>query len=88
MRSTVQALAVALCVSGCSPKAANHPVAAPRPSPRIDATLALPQGDGRVHVIAIPGELEVTRCIVAISPTGAVATSCAPKEIELPAGES
>lgn len=67
-----------------SPRAAPAPTAAAAPA-RVESTLPLPGTDGRVHIVAIPGEfLEVTRCIVAVTQAGAVSTSCAPKGIELP----
>lgn len=52
------------------------------PAPRVVASLPLP-GPG-IHVVAIPNELmESTRCIVAVTDAGNVATSCAPKELDL-----
>lgn len=82
------ALAVgAAGVAGCGRQHEPPPrPAAARPQPpRLDASLQLPNSGGVVHVVAIPGELgEVTRCIVAMTPTGAVSTSCAPKEFEFP----
>lgn len=55
------------------------------PTPRIEATLALSGGDGRVHVIAMPSAyLEVTRCLVAVGPNGQAVVSCAPKDLDVP----
>lgn len=82
------ALVAAAAVASCHQvdNGARHwqSPANPAGPPRIDATLTLPQGDGRVHVVAIPGDLgEVTRCVVAVSSVGMIATSCSPKDIEL-----
>jgi hypothetical protein len=67
-------------LAGCD---SHRPAPVSRPlKPRIDATLPIGD-DGRVHVIAIPGEAgEITRCIVAVTPAGHIATSCSPKDIE------
>lgn len=52
------------------------------PAPRIVMSIPIP-GPG-IHVVAIPNELmESTRCIVAVTEAGHVATSCAPKELDL-----
>ncbi|MBI5259793.1 MAG: hypothetical protein HY855_25055 [Burkholderiales bacterium] len=81
-------LAAASALQACSggsptPAARRDPAKASGPA-RVDATLQLPQGDGRVHVIAIPSEFgEVTRCLVAVSTAGMVSTSCSPKDIDL-----
>lgn len=77
-------LVVTLAIAGCSQElgAPHHKAAAKPSAPRIDASLALPNNDGRVHIIVIPGEVgEQQRCIVATTPAGHVSTSCAPKEI-------
>lgn len=77
-RRNVTALAaLALCACGPPPK----PPHVPQP-PKVEASLALPNNDGRVHVVVIPGDVgEQQRCIVATTPAGHVSTSCAPKEI-------
>lgn len=74
-----------LGATGCSKSGATSAsVERQAGPPRVAATLQLPGGDGRVHVIAIPNEFhEVTRCIVAVSTTGAISATCAPKELDL-----
>lgn len=47
---------------------------------RVEATLTLPGGDGRVHIVAMPTDLfEASKCLVAVGPNGQAAVSCAPK---------
>lgn len=80
------ALATLLVVAGCvrsqSPAAATPPP--PPPAPRVEATLVLPHGDGRVHIVVMPtGYLESARCVVAVASSGALSTSCAQRDIDL-----
>lgn len=63
----------------------------PRPAPlkpaeaRVEATLELPKGDGRAHIIVMPTDIfEASRCLVAVGPNGQAAVSCAPKGYEPP----
>lgn len=85
----ITAAVVASCYKAGGSAQPRADLTKPAGPPRLDATLTLPQGDGRVHVIAIPSEFgEVTRCVVAVSSVGMIAASCAPKEIELPAVEN
>jgi hypothetical protein len=70
--------------AGCTKTGAPAAQVAQAGPARVAATLQLPGGDGRVYIIAIPNEmLEVTRCIVAVSSTGAISSTCAPKELDL-----
>lgn len=60
------------------------PSARARAPASLATTIALP-GGGRVHVVEVPQDLiDVTRCLVAVSETGAsVAVSCAPRSPDL-----
>lgn len=72
-------------VAACGQSAAPHrDLSRPSGPARIESTLALRGGAGAVHVIAIPDAWgEVTRCVVATTSAGGVATSCAPKALEI-----
>jgi len=80
------ALTVAVTVAACtqSPPPKVRADRVPEP-PKVEHTLDLPGGDGRVHIVAIRDRtlLEVTRCLVAVGPNGQAAVSCAPKDIDL-----
>lgn len=79
--------AVTLALAGChrpEPKAGSRP-AVPRP-PKIEATLTLPNGDGRVHVIAIRDQLEVTRCLVVVPASGPASAVCPQKTLDIGEG--
>jgi hypothetical protein len=84
MRLALSLLALT-AAAGCGP--ASPPKAAEPPrltKPRVAATLELPNAAGQVSIIEIPGPvLDVTRCVVATSATGAISTSCAPPTVDL-----
>lgn len=78
------ALAVVTLVA-CDNKPAKSNLPRQPSTPRVEATLTLPNGDGRLHIVAMPTEyLEVTRCLVAVGPNGQAAVSCTPKDLDLP----
>lgn len=90
MSVRLAALLLALtAVAGCSP--ASPPKAAEPPrltKPRVTATLELPNSAGQVSIIEIPGPvLDVTRCVVATSATGAISTSCTAPVVDLDPGD-
>lgn len=76
-------LAAALC-AGCVDRAPPARQTTPAlPAPSIAATLDLPRGDGRVHIIVMPTDtFESARCIVAVGPNGQASTACAPKSFD------
>ena len=90
MRALLIATLLPATVAGCDLAASvtsrpKHPAPRVAPAPRLEATLQLPAGDGRVHIVAMPSAyLEVTRCIVAVGPNGQAAVSCAPKDLDVP----
>ncbi len=82
-------LVVACAIVGCdgaSSAKKQHPPSSLKLDPaRIETSLTLPSGDGRVHIIAVPTDyLEITRCVVAVGPNGSASVSCAPKGFDLP----
>jgi len=84
-------IAAVIALAACDGRPATQAKKKPSLKPalaRIEATLELPSGDGRVHIIAVPTDfMEITRCIVAVGPNGAAAVSCAPKGFDMPADE-
>lgn len=50
----------------------------PKP-PAVTATLELPRGDGRVHIVDVPGRYDVAKCLVHVSPTGTSTMTCIPQ---------
>ena len=88
MNAPIRSLAAcALALAGCGQQqrpAAHAPLGGPPPAPRVEATLQLPGGDGRVHIVVMPtGYLESARCVVAVAASGGVSTSCAQRDIDL-----
>lgn len=78
-------LALALVLAGCGPQPRVAMPPAPPPGARVEATLQLPHGDGRVHVVVIPtGYLEASRCVIAVAAGGAMSTSCTARDLDLP----
>lgn len=54
-----------------------------QPAPRLEATIELPGGDGRVHVIVVPTDpFESARCIVAVGPSGNASSACSRSAID------
>lgn len=90
MTPLLRCLACAIALAGCGQQhTSGHAPPGPPPAPRVEATLQLPAGDGRVHVVVIPtGYLESARCIVAVAASGTVSTSCAQRDIDIPADPS
>lgn len=90
MSPNLLALAVAAAVAsgaGCSKHEPAVPATpAPPPAARVETTLQLPHGDGRVHIVVIPtGYLEAARCVVAVAASSAaISTSCTTRDLELP----
>lgn len=84
--ATAAVLFAAACVTGCDKKSSKPP--APKttmPAPRVEATLDLPNSGGHVHVVRVHSDaIESTPCLVAVSPTGAIAVSCGQRGIDLP----
>lgn len=81
MRRPACAILLAVALAACGPNPAP-PKRAPikQQPPRIEATITLPDGDGRVHIVAMPTDLfEAAKCLVAVGPNGQAAVSCAPK---------
>lgn len=77
-------LALALAVAGCGPEPRVAMPPAPPPGARVEATLQLPHGDGRVHVVVIPtGYLEASRCVIAVAASSAaISTSCTQRDFD------
>ena len=75
---------VVALVNACNPDT-NVSAKAPK-SPRaaapafVSSTVNLPGGDGRVHIVAIPGRYGSSACVVVVTPTSS-GISC-PTEIE------
>ena len=82
------AAAAAIIAAGCSKHEPAAPATPPPPPPaaRVETTLQLPHGDGRVHIVVIPtGYLEASRCVVAVAASSAaISTSCTSRDLELP----
>ena len=81
------AAAAAIIAAGCSKHEPAAPASPPPPpAARVETTLQLPHGDGRVHIVVIPtGYLEASRCVVAVAASSAaISTSCTPRDLELP----
>jgi hypothetical protein len=77
---------LAVCAALAACEKPPKPVRERAPAePRVEHTLQLPHGDGRVHIVAIRDRsmFEVTRCLIAVGPNGQAAVSCAPKELDL-----
>lgn len=82
----VATVALTIALAGCwvdaKPKRATP---MKQPVARVEATLELPNGDGRVHIVAMPTDLfESARCLVAVGPNAQAAVSCAPKGLDMP----
>jgi hypothetical protein len=72
-------------LAGCDWSTPRAEPREPRPpaKPRLEATIDLPGGDGRAHIIVVPtGFMESARCVVVVSPGGSPAVSCAPKDLD------
>lgn len=81
------AVAMTAAIGGCAKHQDAAPATpAPPPVARIETTLQLPNGDGRVHVVVIPtGYLEASRCVIAVAASSAaISTSCAQRDLDLP----
>lgn len=87
MRLAIASLLAAALTAACSPSKPSRPLPATSAKPHVSATVDLPNGDGRVHVIKDPDALgvEVTTCFVLAGASGAQGIACAPPRIELPA---
>lgn len=78
-------LAAALAACGQNPAPATKRAPIKQQQPRVEATITLPSGDGRVHIVAMPTDLfEAAKCLVAVGPNGQAAVSCAPKSYDPP----
>lgn len=86
MRFAQFALAAAVALTACDkPSNAHRPREREPAKARIEATLELPAGDGRIHIVAVPtGHMESTRCVVVTSGAGGPAVACTPKDFDLP----
>lgn len=85
MQRSACVMFLAAALAACGPNPAPPPKRAPikQQPPRIETTLTLPDGDGRVHIVAMPTDLfEAAKCLVAVGPNGQAAVSCAPKSYD------
>lgn len=68
--------------TGCSGGGEAKPAAQLRkpidPTAKVLQTLTLPNDDGRVHILLIPGRYESARCLVHVSPNGLATMHCPP----------
>lgn len=76
-------VAVIVLVASCSDRPAPTPpkVAKPPGPAFVSSTVTLPGGDGRVHIVAIPGRYETAECAVLVAPSGS-SISC-PNQVDL-----
>lgn len=46
-------------------------------APSVVKSLSLPGEDGRVHIVEVPGRLDVSRCLIHVGPAGST-IACLP----------
>lgn len=74
---TIGAAAILFNTSSPVESKAAKTVAPRKPTPPafVSSTVVLPDGDGRVHVVTIPGQFDISKCAVLVAPTGST-VSC------------
>jgi hypothetical protein len=74
-------LLIALAVAGCSDSSADKPkrVRKPPAAPSVVSTITLPGSDGHVHILAVPGQYDVNKCLVHVGVNGVGSIACIPQ---------